>query len=159
MSISSRAQARSKSFCDSPNSFPRKTRITPCVIDNVDFAFAEAERGLERFNQARTIFLSDRDPVLDDLDPRAESFDLFGIVIHAHDFVVDPNAEITLLLKKLEKFSRLGFRGNRYPKRDQNIFIGAIAQYFVGDRLCRLRSNLAAAAWTKCFRDPRPKQF
>src|SRR5947207_9506001 len=34
MSISSRAQARSKSFCELPNSFPRKTRTTPCLIDN-----------------------------------------------------------------------------------------------------------------------------
>src|ERR1700681_915764 len=32
MSISSRAQARSKSFCDSPNSAPRKTRTTPCAM-------------------------------------------------------------------------------------------------------------------------------
>ena len=32
MSISSRAQARSKSFWDSPNSAPRKTRTTPCLI-------------------------------------------------------------------------------------------------------------------------------
>src|SRR5438105_15871693 len=34
MSISSRAQARSKSFCELPNSFPRKTRTTLCLIDN-----------------------------------------------------------------------------------------------------------------------------
>ena len=32
MSISSRAHARSKSFCDSPNSAPRKTRTTPCLM-------------------------------------------------------------------------------------------------------------------------------
>ena len=32
ISISSRAQARSKSFCDSPNSAPRKTRTTPCLM-------------------------------------------------------------------------------------------------------------------------------
>src|SRR5205085_12459994 len=34
MLISSRAQARSRSFCDSPNSCPRKTRTVPCLIDN-----------------------------------------------------------------------------------------------------------------------------
>src|SRR4029077_18245739 len=28
----SRAQARSKSFCDSPNSCPRKTRTAPCAM-------------------------------------------------------------------------------------------------------------------------------
>src|SRR6476660_1105719 len=30
--MSSRAHARSKSFCDSPNSAPRKTRTTPCLM-------------------------------------------------------------------------------------------------------------------------------
>src|SRR5260370_38297147 len=32
MSISSRAHARNKSFCDSPNSCPRKTRTAPCAM-------------------------------------------------------------------------------------------------------------------------------
>src|SRR6516165_4490335 len=32
MSMSLRAHARSKSFCDSPNSAPRKTRTTPCLM-------------------------------------------------------------------------------------------------------------------------------
>src|SRR5437667_6045533 len=32
--MSSRAQARSRSFWDSPNSCPRKTRTAPCLIDN-----------------------------------------------------------------------------------------------------------------------------
>src|SRR6201993_2331903 len=30
--MSLRAHARSKSFCDSPNSAPRKTRTTPCLM-------------------------------------------------------------------------------------------------------------------------------
>ena len=81
-------------------------------VDNVDFAFAEAKRGLERFNQAHAIFLSDCDPVLDDLDACAQSFDFLWIDIYANDVVVDPNPEITLLLEKLEKLSRLGFRRN-----------------------------------------------
>ena len=81
------------------------------------------------------------------------------IDVHANDLVVDPNAEISLLLEELEKLSWLGFRRNRYPKRDQDIFIGAVAQYFVGDRFCRFGTDLAAAAWTKCFGDTRPKQF
>src|SRR6266853_2215682 len=40
MSISSRAHARSKSFCDSPNSAPRKTRTTPSLIVRLRFGIA-----------------------------------------------------------------------------------------------------------------------
>ena len=54
-------------------------------IDNVDFAFAETECGLEPLDEARTVFLSNRDSVLDDLNACAESLDFFRIGIHAHD--------------------------------------------------------------------------
>ena len=102
-------------------------------IDDVDFTFAETERGLERFNQARTIFLVDRDAILNDLNPGAESLDFFRIVIHADDFVVDPNAEISLLLEELEKRSWFRFGRNCHPKCDQHAFISAVAQNFVSD--------------------------
>src|SRR5205085_9396249 len=36
---------------------------------------------------------------------------------------------------------------------------GTVAEDFVGDRFCSLRTDFTAAAWTKRFRDPRPKQF
>ena len=101
-------------------------------IDNVGFAFSKTKRGLERFNQARTVFFCDRGPVLNDLDPRAESLDLRRIV-DTHHVVVDPNAEITLLLKEFEKLSRLGFRRNRNPEGDENVFVRAIAHDFRGD--------------------------
>ena len=81
-------------------------------IDNVDLCFAETERGFQRLNQTCAILRRDRDSVLNDLNSRAESLDLFQIDIDAHDVVVDPGAEITLLLKEFEKFSRLGFSGN-----------------------------------------------
>ena len=102
-------------------------------IDNVDFAFAESKRGLERFNQARTIFLVDRDAILNDLNAGAQALDFCRIVIHADDFVVDPNAQISLLLKELEKRSWFGFGRNCHPKCDQHIFISAVAQNFVSD--------------------------
>ncbi len=104
-------------------------------IDDVDFTFAETERGLERFNQARTIFLVDRDAILNDLNPAPKAFgvDFFWIVIHADDFVVDPNAEISLLLEELEKRSWFGFGRNCHPKCDQHAFISAVAQNFVSD--------------------------
>ena len=44
-------------------------------IDNVDSVFAETQRNLDRFGQARTIFIIDRDAVLNDLNARAESLD------------------------------------------------------------------------------------
>src|SRR5207245_6116177 len=102
-------------------------------LDDVDFTFAETERGLERFNQARTIFLVDRDAILNDLNPGAESLDFFRIVIHADDFVVNPNAEISLLLEELEKRSWFGFGRNCHPKCDQHAFISAVAQNCVSD--------------------------
>ncbi len=77
--------------------------------DDVYFSFSKSQSCFDSFNQARASFLRNRDSILNDLNARAESFDLSWIDIHAHDFVVDPNAEITLLLEKLEKLSRLGF--------------------------------------------------
>ena len=102
-------------------------------IDNVDLSFSEPKRGLQRFDKTRAIFRCDRNPVLNHLNARAEPSDLFGIGIHSHDFVVDPDSEITLLLKELEKFSRFRFCRNGDPKGDKNIFAGAIAQNFVSD--------------------------
>ena len=101
--------------------------------DDVYFSFSKSQSCFDSFNQARASFLRNRDSILNDLNARTESFDLFWIDIHAHDFVVDPDAQITLLLEELEKLSRLGFGRNCDPKRDQNIFAGAIAQDFVGD--------------------------
>src|SRR5438067_5020671 len=89
-------------------------------IDDVDFAFPETKRGLERFDQARAIFFRDRDPILNDLYPRAETFDLRRVV-NAENFVVDPHPEIALLLKKLEKLSRLRFGRNGDPQCAENV--------------------------------------
>ena len=101
--------------------------------DDVYFSFSKSQSCFDSFNQARASFLRNRESILNDLNARAESFDLFWIDIHAHDFVVDPDAQITLLLKELEKLSRLGFGRNCDPKRDQHIFAGAIVQDFIGD--------------------------
>jgi len=80
-------------------------------IDNVDFVFAETQRRLERFNESRTIFVVDRDAILNDLHPRAQPLDFF-VGIGAYDLIVDPDAEVTLLLEKIEKRARLRFRGD-----------------------------------------------
>src|SRR5262245_45427601 len=101
-------------------------------IDNVDLSLAEAERGLDRFDDPRAILVGDFDPVLDDLNTRAEPLDLCRIV-NAHDFVVDPDAEIPLLLEEFEILARVGLRGNADPKRNKNIFVRAITQHFVGN--------------------------
>ena len=60
------------------------------------------------------------DAILNDLHTRAESFDFWIRVVHAHDFVVDPNAQVALLLEEIEKFPRLRSRGDCDPERDEN---------------------------------------
>src|SRR5205823_6004150 len=140
MSISSRAHARSKSFCDSPNSAPRNTRTTPSLIARLRSGIAllrslaivrpnpadagQAQSGFDRFHQTRPILCIDRDSVLNDLQPHPQPFD-FWIDIDPHNCVIDPNAQIPLLLQKLEERAWFRFWGNRHPKGDQSIFIFA----------------------------------
>jgi hypothetical protein len=87
--------------------------------NNIYFSFSESQRGFERFDQSRAVFVADRDAVLDDLHARAQAFDFF-VGIDAHDLVVDPNAQITLLLEEIEKRARFCFRRNRNPESDEN---------------------------------------
>ena len=77
----------------------------PWRAKDIDFALAETKRGLDRFHQAGAIFFADCDAILNDLHADAEPFD-FWFGIYAHNFVVDPNAQITLLLEKIEKIAR-----------------------------------------------------
>src|SRR5205085_11860097 len=91
--------------------------------DDVDLVFPETQRGLDRFGQTGAVWFRYRNPVLDDLDARTEAFDLF-VGINAHDFVVDPDAEITLLLDEIEEGAWLRLWWDRHPKRDQNILPG-----------------------------------
>src|SRR5260370_17588986 len=84
--------------------------------DDVYFSFSKSQSCFDSFNQARASFLRNRDSILNDLNARTESFDLFCIDIHAHDFVIDPDAQITLLLKELENLPRLAFDRIGHPK-------------------------------------------
>ena len=93
-------------------------------VNNVDAILAKTKRGLERFGQSRPIFVGDRDAILNHLHSWTKPIDL-RVGVHAHDFAVDPNAEVTLLLQKMEKIARLGFLGNRNPERDENVFRGS----------------------------------
>ena len=93
---------------------------------------------------------------------------LIFVGIDAHDFAVDPDAQITLLLEKVEEIARLRLRRNRNPERDAVTPSLCLRRALrreddvrSGDR--RLRGsparNLAAAARTKRARDARPEQF
>src|SRR5215472_2834642 len=101
--------------------------------DHVYFAFSEPKSGLDCFNKSGAILQSDRDSILNDLNTCAEAFDLFWIDIHANDFVVDPNPEVTLLPKKFKKSPRLSFHGNCDPERNQNVFASAVSEHFIGN--------------------------
>ena len=75
---------------------------------NIDFAFAETQSGFDRFYKTGAILWIDCDSVLNDLHPRTQPLD-FWIDIDPHNCVIDPNAQITLLLQKLEECARLSF--------------------------------------------------
>ena len=69
-----------------------KWMLRSCVeINNIDSAFAEAQRDLKCFDKAHPIFRVNYNPILNDLDTHTESFDFF-VRIDAHNFIVDPNA-------------------------------------------------------------------
>ena len=89
-------------------------RIAACLYsrrNDVDFTFPKTQSSFDRFHKTRAIFWIDRDSVLNDLHASTEPFD-FRIGIHAHNYVVDPNAQITLLLQKLKERARLSFCGD-----------------------------------------------
>src|SRR5436190_21960426 len=89
--------------------------------NDVYFPFAEPKTCLDSLDEARPVFFADRDAVLNNLDARAEPFDLrFGI--HADNFIVDPHAQIALLLEKIEERARFRSRRNGNPKGDENRF-------------------------------------
>jgi hypothetical protein len=88
--------------------------------DDSDAPFAKAQRGLDCFGQSRAIFPSDRDAILNDLHTRAESFSFWIRVVNAHDFVLQPNAQVALLLEEIEKLPRLRFRGDCDPECDED---------------------------------------
>jgi hypothetical protein len=100
--------------------------------NDVYLAFAKTQRGFDGFHQTRSAFVADSDTILNDLHAGAEAFDLW-LGIHAHNFVVDPHAQIALLLKKIEESAWLSLCRNRNPKRDQHIFAIAVAQNVLGD--------------------------
>ena len=100
--------------------------------------------------------MADQNSILDDLHARAQAFDLF-VAIDPDHFPVDPNAEIALLLEKTEEVARLRFGRHRHPEGEQNIFPARFAQHFVGNRLGRLRFDLALASRTKGAGHARPE--
>ena len=97
----------------------RRRHVCLYSCNDIYFPFPKTQRRFDGFDESRAVFLGDRDAILNDLDTGAESFD-FWIGIHAHDLVVDPDAQVTLLLEKIQKLPRLSFWRNRNPERDQN---------------------------------------
>src|SRR4029077_1757869 len=83
----------------------------------------------------------------------------FWIDIYAHHLIVDPNPEITLLLKKIEKTARLSLRWNANPESDECALACEFVQHLIGDRLGGFRADLTVAGWTKGARDAREEQF
>src|SRR5262249_53864332 len=121
--------------------------------------FAKAQGGLDCFDQSCANFLGNSDTILNDLHTRAEPFGFWIRVVHAHDFVVDPNAQISLLLEEIEKLLRLGFRGHCDPECDENLFVDVVTQNLLRNRLRGFRSNFTTATRTERVRDTRPEKF
>src|SRR5262245_63490160 len=80
-------------------------------------------------------------------------------VVHANDLFLGPNAQISLLLEKIEKLPRLRFRGDCDPECDESIFADADAQNLLRDRLRCFRSNFTTATRTERVRDTWPEKF
>ena len=75
---------------------------------HVDPILPKPQRRLERLNQPRTRLRGNRDSILDHLHPRAQPAHLL-IRIRAHHFAIEPDAQIALLLQKLEELPRISF--------------------------------------------------
>src|ERR1700720_2658359 len=126
--------------------------------DDINFVFAKAQRGLQRFNKTRAVCVADRNAILNDLNARTEALD-FLVRIDAHDFVVDPATQIALLLDEIEKLARFRFGWNGDPEVEQHIFARELLQNMIGDGLGGFRANFPTAARTKCAGHTRPEQF
>src|SRR5438874_2010092 len=112
--------------------------------DHVDLVLAKAKSGFDRLDEAGAIRLGNGDAVLDDLDAGAEAFDFF-VRIDADNFVVDPDAEIALLLDEIEEGARFCFRRDRDPESDQDILVRELLKNMSRDRLRGLGADFAAA--------------
>src|ERR1700747_1046761 len=99
----------------------RRGRSAPGNRHDINLTLPKSQRRFDSFDQARTVFLRDRDAILNNLHTRAESLE-FLIGIDAYNLVVDPYAEVTLLLKKFEELPRLGFGWNGNPEGDENSY-------------------------------------
>ena len=100
--------------------------------NNIDLAFPKAQRGFDRLDQSCAVFLRDRNAILNDLHTRPKSLE-FWIDVDAHDFVIDPYPQISLLLKKFEELAWFGFRWNGDPESDKNSFPSTVVQYLATD--------------------------
>src|SRR4029077_7602924 len=84
---------------------------------SIQLSFPEPQRRLDCLDQSCPIFLANRDPVLDHLNPGAELID-FRIRINSNNLPPDQDPEVALLLEKIEERARLGLCRNRDPKRN-----------------------------------------
>src|SRR5436309_2640829 len=153
--------------------------------DDVDLAFAKTKPRFDCLDDSWTVFLTDRDAILNHLYARTEASN-FWIDINSHHLVVDPNTQVPLLLEKIEKCTRCGLWRNGNPKRDENdvVVIPTGAQRSGGipwnyrsvsrrgfstslemtddllsNRLRGLGADFAMTIRAESFRDMRPEQF
>src|SRR5436190_548461 len=153
--------------------------------DDVDLAFAKTKPRFDCLDDSWTVFLTDRDAILNHLYARTEAVN-FWIDIHSHHLVVDPNTQVPLLLEKIEKRTRCGLWRNGNPKRNENnvlvIPTGAqrsggipwnyrlvsqrdfstsleMTKYLVGNRLRALGADFATTIRAESSREMRPEQF
>src|SRR5438045_8596705 len=96
----------------------------------------------DRLKQSLAIFSTNRDAILYHLHSCAEPFD-FWIDINSHQLLIHPNAQVTLLLEKLEELPRLGVRRNSDPKRDKDVFASTDTHYLIRDCLSCYRWTFA----------------
>src|SRR3954471_319157 len=111
--------------------------------DDVDPIFSEAKRRLDCFSQSAAGLIGNGDAILDDLDTRSEPLDLL-VPIDAHDFSIEKNPEISLLLQKSEKLAHLGLCRDGDPECNEDRFPTLGIDDVRRDRRSRFRADFPA---------------
>jgi hypothetical protein len=88
-------------------------------INEVDLVLPETQGGFDRLDKARSRFVRNCQTILDDLHAGTEP-DILDLAVGPHDFTVQPNAQVALLLEEGEESLRLGFWRDGNPERDED---------------------------------------
>ena len=126
--------------------------------DDGQFIGSQAESVLHSLGDANFMVICNFQAVLNDLDHGGKSFDRFGIVC-TDDFFAQPDAEITLLLKKFKKLRRFCVFGNGDSKGEEYLLTIEGGEDIANDGRCGALGDFTSARRTETLRDTREEEF